>query len=322
MKITGKQVLLYLLLIGIGVLYSRYKRKENSLIEIEEYTLIHKYLLGDIDKMDKSKPFLWIHLNYDVNERMWLDFGSRNTNNLNQPYLYLTIRSIIEKCGGSFNVCIVDDNVFNKIIPGWQIQVNRLSDPLKPHLRELAMAKVMNMYGGFKVPASFVCFKDLKPLYNMGLSNTDAFVGEMLSRNITSSKVKYFPDTKIIGCIKNSNVMNEYIKYLEMLISRDYTNEMDFQGDCARWFYSKVVDKTVSIISACYFGIKKEDGTPVVIEDLLGDSDVSLDKNSYGLYIPADECLKRRAYGWFIRMSPKQVLESNTLVGKYLLAFN
>ena len=322
MKITNKQIFLFLLLLIIGVLYSRYINKLNKESHKEEFDLIHKYLLKDFKKMNKDKPYLWIHLNYDINERMWINFGSRNTNNLNQLYLYLTIRSIIEKCGNSFNVCIIDDNVFNKILPGWEIRVGHLSNPLKPHLRELAMAKVMNMYGGFKIPASFICFKDLKPLYDIGLSNNHAFIGEMLSRNSTSSKVKYFPDTRILGCVKNCPIMKEYITYLEMLISSDYTNEMDFIGDCGRWFYKQIVDKNVAVLSASYFGIKKQNGSSVTIEDVLGDSDVNLHTDSYGLYIPADECLTRRVYGWFVRMSPKQVLESNTLAGKYLLASN
>jgi hypothetical protein len=41
--------------------------------------------------------------------------------------------------------------------------------------------------------------------------------------------------------------------------------------------------------------------------------------NAYGIYIPANEILIRRKFEWFARMSPKQVLESDTIIGNYLL---
>ena len=40
---------------------------------------------------------------------------------------------------------------------------------------------------------------------------------------------------------------------------------------------------------------------------------------TYGILIPADEVLKRRKYEWFARLSQKQVLESNSIIGNYLL---
>lgn len=38
-----------------------------------------------------------------------------------------------------------------------------------------------------------------------------------------------------------------------------------------------------------------------------------------GLYLPNDEILSRTKYGWFPRMNKKQVMESNTIAGKYML---
>lgn len=41
--------------------------------------------------------------------------------------------------------------------------------------------------------------------------------------------------------------------------------------------------------------------------------------DTYGIYIPAADILNRRHYEWFSRLSEKQVLESDTIIGKYLL---
>jgi hypothetical protein len=40
---------------------------------------------------------------------------------------------------------------------------------------------------------------------------------------------------------------------------------------------------------------------------------------TYGIWIPADQILNRRKYEWFARLSQKQVLESDTILGNYFL---
>jgi hypothetical protein len=42
-------------------------------------------------------------------------------------------------------------------------------------------------------------------------------------------------------------------------------------------------------------------------------------KGTYGILIPSNELLKRLNFGWFVRMSKKQVIESDTIIGNYLL---
>ena len=327
MKISKQQILMILLLLIIGYVYSMYSGKLNDDTEKEERDLIQKFLANDVNKMDRKKPFLWIPVEYDVNERHWLNFGSRNTTNLNQPYLYLTIRSIIDKCGDSFNICIIDDNVFNKLIPNWTIRVNHLTEPLRCHMRELAMAQLLNKYGGMRLPPSFVCFEDLITLYELGVNRETAsgggvFVAEMMSKSITSSTITFAPCSKIMGCRKDIEVMIKYIEYLEVLLSKDYTDAMDFEGKISKWFFNNVSNGAVNIIKPELFGAKKSDDSPVVIENLMSDTNMELSKESFGLYIPSAELIKRRHYGWFVRMSPAQVLQSNTQIAKYLLAMN
>jgi hypothetical protein len=327
MKISKQQILMILLLLIIGYVYSMYSGKLNDDTAKEERDLIQKFLANDVNQMDRKKPFLWIPIQYDMNERHWLNFGSRNTTNLNQPYLYLTIRSIIDKCGDSFNICIIDDNVFNKLIPNWTIQVSRLAHPLRSHMRELAMAQLLNRYGGMRLPPSFVCFEDLITLYELGVNTETAsgggiFVAEMVSKSVISSSMAFAPSCKIMGCRKDNEIMRKYIEYLEVLVSKDYTNEMDFEGNISKWFFNQVSSGAVNIIKPELIGAKKTDDSPVILDNMMSDTNMELSKESFGLYIPSAELIKRRHYGWFVRMSPPQVLESNTQIAKYLLAMN
>ena len=62
-----------------------------------------------------------------------------------------------------------------------------------------------------------------------------------------------------------------------------------------------------------------KDGEVINIEELVGSSFVDLCPNSLGLYIPWNELINRVNLQWFVRLSPEQVLKSNTFIGKKLL---
>ena len=69
-------------------------------------------------------------------------------------------------------------------------------------------------------------------------------------------------------------------------------------------------------------------GNFMLIESLLGldlsDIDVmyfGLLKSDLDTYIDENELLKRTKYNWFCRLSPEQVLNSNTSIGTLLLNF-
>jgi hypothetical protein len=77
----------------------------------------------------------------------------------------------------------------------------------------------------------------------------------------------------------------------------------------------------VNLIKPDLIGVRDAEDKPVLLDDLMSDStNIQFAKENFGLYIPASELIKRRNFGWFIRMSPKQVLESNTQIAKYMLA--
>jgi hypothetical protein len=125
-----------------------------------------------------------------------------------------------------------------------------------------------------------------------------------------------------MGCIKDNELMKKYTEYLEVLISNDYTEEMDFKGKISKWFFEQVSNRTVNVIKPELLGAKKRDDMPVTLENLMSDTNMELSTESFGLYIPSCELLKRRNFGWFARMSPEQVLQSNTQIAKYLLSTN
>jgi hypothetical protein len=324
-----KYILIFIVITIIGIFYDKYSKKILREKMNDEYDLVKKYLLNE-DALSSGNPIIWIHLDYNINSRKWLNFGSRNTRSLNQPYKHITIQSVINKSKGKFNVCLIDDNSFVKLIPGWKVDINLVSEPLKAHFRSLGMVKLLYYYGGMTLPASYLALKDLDTLYNAGLNNSSAFVFETVNRNLTNmvgnQKVLYYPNHKIMGCVKESPVMKELMLYLSRLNGRDFTNESDVLGHIDRWCYERTLEKEASkkmnIVDGALIGVKTKEGEPVYLDHLLESSYIDYDSNLQGIYIPDVELLKRTKYEWFARLSPEEIYNSNIILGKYMLLSN
>jgi hypothetical protein len=314
--------------LALGFIYKQYKKKEQEDTNQYNYALVRNYLLTGNEcsstqtALERSKkPILWIHSTYDVNARNWQSFNSRNTEELNQPYLYLCIKSIIHTCGGDFNVCLIDDDSFAKLLPGFALQLHMTADPIRTKLRQLALAKLLHHYGGLLVPNAFISFQNLFATYHKLINESQGgmFVGELLDRHSTSQQVNFFPSTAFMGCVKDSFTMAAYIHYLETLTSTDFVQESDFLGASNRWCYERSLKGDLCLLSAAELGAQDNNGKQITIDRLLGSTFVHLKGNVKGLYVPADEILNRTKYQWFARLSAEQVLASDTVIGKYLL---
>ena len=312
-------ILLVIILIVVGFLYNRYKDKLYRESSNENYNAIQIYLLNESDLDNVKKPILWIPVYTEYNSRNWLSWGSRSSYDLNQPYQYLTTRSIISQCSESFHVCIIDDESFAKLLPNWKINMKTISSPLLDYMRQLGMAKLLYMYGGIIVPPSFLCMRDLNELYEVAENNNKMFICETVNRNITSTTSEFFPNINFIGAPKNCPVVQELINFMERTISSDYTAQLEFLGEFNRWAEFRVRKHQIILINGKLIGTKTLDDTPILIDDLLSNEYLDLYSEAYGIYIPADEILNRTNYQWFARMSQEQLLESRVIICKYML---
>ena len=197
-----------------------------------------------------------------------------------------------------------------------------MASPVKQHIRQLALARTLYYYGGFVVPASFVCFHDLDNMYNKMLQSNDMFIAEDVSHNITSSLVDFFPSTNFMGCKKNSKVMKEFYQYLEQLNSSDFTSNSDFDGTVNRWLFQKCEQGKIHKVGGNVIGIQNKEGKPILLDDLMSDKYIDLAPNCVGIYIPADQVLRRTKYEWFARMSFQQLLTCDAIICKHILLCN
>lgn len=319
MKSFTNLFILFFILLVLGILYRRFEDKMAREESSDIYESIQKYLLDD-DTLGKSKkPILWIHVPYEYNSRNWLSFGSRSSFDLNQPYLYLTVRSIIKNCDKSFTICIIDDTSFKKLIPGWNINMTSISDPILSNMRMLGMMKLLYIYGGMHCPISFLCLKDLNELYIKGTRGEKMFVCETVDRNVTSTDVDFYPNLSFCGAPKECETVRELCNFIQRTASHDYTADTKFLGEYDKWSKQRIENGKINMIEGVEIGTKTIDEKQIIVDDLMSNNYLDLYKGTYGILIPSEEILNRKKFEWFARMSPKQVMESDTIIGNYIL---
>jgi hypothetical protein len=319
MKSYTNLFILFFILIVVGFLYRRFEDKQRKEESSDIYESIQKYLLDDDTLAKSKKPIMWLHVPYEYNSRNWLNFGSRSSFDLNQPYLYLTVRSILKHCDDSFTICLIDDNSFKKLIPNWNINMTTISDPILSNMRMLGMMKLLYIYGGMICPISFVCLKDLKEMYIKGTRGEKMFVCETIDRNITSTDIDFYPNLSFCGAPKECETVRELCNFIQRTASHDYTADVKFLGEFDKWTKQRIHNKTMNMIDGVEIGTKTIEEKQIVVDDLLSNHYLDLYQGTYGVLIPAEDILNRVKFQWFARMSQKQVLESDTIIGNYLL---
>jgi hypothetical protein len=74
----------------------------------------------------------------------------------------------------------------------------------------------------------------------------------------------------------------------------------------------KVEEGKMNLIEGVEIGTKTVSEEQIILDDLMSNHYLDLYKGTYGILIPSNELLNRLQYGWFVRSSPRQVLESDT----------
>jgi hypothetical protein len=315
----------YVLFVFSMIIISAYasKKWKAMFTTNDEYDMIKNYLLTDSPLYGFNKPKIWIHSKFEYNSRKWQSFHSRSSRDLNQPYIHLTIRSIIDHCGDDFHICLIDDDTFSKLIPSWDLDLATVAEPMKSQLREIGMAELVYYYGGIVLPNSFLCTKNIIELYHQGIEGDKMFVCENVnhSENLLKQKVRklFIPSTYIFGAPKNNAQVKEYVKYLKQRNQTPhFSNMAEFMGDTSTWCIAKASAQEINVLGGEFFGVKTTKGKPVLLDHLMEEEYIPFSVQMVGIYIPGDEILTRTKHKWFAVMPSEQLVNTNMLITKYM----
>jgi hypothetical protein len=317
----SKYIYKYLAAIAVLGFVSYYGDKIKSKLgdSDENDKMIREYLLNESPLYGMNRPKLWIHSKYELNARRWKDFQSRNTNDLNQPYIHQTIKTIINHCGADFNVCLIDDESFSKLIPSWDANLSSMAEPFKSQFREVAMLQILYIYGGVVLPNSFVCVRNVMPLFMDTVEGRPFFAEEI---NHTSKEtVGFVPGMQIMGARKTCPVIKEMITELKTRNqSNHFSNEARFTGQTSQIIAKHIELGHASLVDGRLIGIKTKTGRQILLDDLMSEDFLDLDKNAYGILIPADEVLSRPKYQWLAYLSTAELMKTKSIITKYIKA--
>jgi hypothetical protein len=299
------KIAVFLILMAIGFVYRRYMDKLEKETEIRNLYIINKELLNKT-----KKPIMWICVPRYQNARKWASFYSRSNDNLNIPYMYLTIKSILDQCGQSFQICIVDDDSFENLLPNWTPELDKIGDPLREKVRYLGMMQLLHHYGGVVVPPSFLCVRDLEPL----TQQEKPFVVENVNYYGDS---RFAPDPSFIGAQKECPVIKEFIDYLARMISNDYTAESIFLNDISKWCALRCSRGQMDLVAAEEVGVRNKEGEAIVTEMFFEQRPLKLMSCIYGILIPHEQILKRTALNWLCYIQTPELKSWDTELGSY-----
>lgn len=322
----NESVTFYIFAAGLIIMASfvanKYKQAFTDEHTKDEYEMVKQYLLNDSPLYGYNRPKLWIHSKYEINARKWKSFQSRNTTDLNQPYLFLTIQSIVNHCGNDFHICLIDDDTFKKLIPTWDIELSAVADPMKSQIRDIGMLQLVYYYGGLVLPNSFLCMKNMIDLYKNGVQRDQAFVCQNVNRHSQKNPSLFIPDTEIFGAPKNCETIKEFAEVLKVQMkSGHFSSESDFVGSKNKFCIDQIQKQNMKLIGGEWIGIKNRQGKQIVVDDLMEESFLDVDSQKiYGIQIPRDDILRRTKYQWFAILPYKDILESNIILSKFFKA--
>lgn len=311
------------LAIVIGASFVADKFKKYFEDEDDEYKLIRQYLLNDSPLYGSNRPKLWIHSEYGLNARKWKSFQSRNSTDLNQPYLNLTIQSIINTCGDHFHICLIDDDSFSKLIPDWSFDMDKVADPHKSHYRDVGLISLLYYYGGVVVPNSMISHANLQDLYENSMRQKKPILGEEVNKSLNllkhSKEPSFIPSVRFMASPKQNEHTKQLKDYANDLFKNGhFTHEHEFTNKIGHYCVDMEKNNQLMCIDGYLLGIKTKHGKPVILDDLMEERPIDFHSAMLGIIIPSKELLVRTKYQWFVVLPEEQVVTTNACLSKYL----
>lgn len=280
-----------------------------------------KYLLQRGEKL----PTLWVYVNdSDVNARYWKDFGARSSRVINIPFLNLCYETCVKANGDRYRIEVIGGLSDLAVrLGGWHMLPTPLQNTEAP-VREPELnwirAAVLAQWGGLWVSPSTIWLRGVgelpeKKVVLFGSDDEVTFVGSggtpVPSLRVAWSPIPAHPiwsswEARARERLERRSGGSEFRRD-EMSDAADAMREAAARGE------------PIEVRPTAELTRKGAAGRRIQLEDLLaaggeGELPFDLKKDTVYVPIPWPEIQERRAFGWFLRMSEEQILESDLAV--------
>jgi hypothetical protein len=299
----------------VGAIYAFYHSRRI----IEENVFMDKHLL----KRGMDKPVIWLYYDTgDVNSRYYMDFGARSSRALNMPFLNLCYETIVAQNSAEYRIEVVTGLAgvaallgHNAMPSGLQNYATFVNEAEINWIRTAVLAK----FGGLWLDVHTVCLRPFGPLPK----DRVVFYGTDLNETYAGAEGTAIPGFR---CIWSGQAEHPLFNEWEQICHA----RLDAKGGGqqirrdANWDWVALSSKYSGIqVDFAAEGLRKKGGKRVELEDLLStghEGKLPFAVANYTIFIslPWPELRDREMFGWFLRMSEDQILESDLAV-RYLI---
>lgn len=311
-----EQLLVVLVMVAIGAIsYAMVYRRDL----IERLWYLDKHFLT----RGTDKPTIWLFLPAsEVNSRSWLDFGQRSSRALQIPLLNLCYQSIAAQ-NGDYHIRVISGVAGLAELLGQDAlppSFQRFGDlaPIGPAERNWIRAAVLARFGGLWLSPSVVA---LRPFGS--LPDAIVFFGTDPGQMLSGPKGTAAPSEAAMWVPRAGHpVMVEWEAVAYQRVAEKRGGEQ-FRGDWG-WdverFAARAAAAGTPVVMDPHAELSRgRDGKRLQLEDLFAagtDGRLPFDVPPHAVYcpIPWEELQQREAFGWVLRMSEEQVMESDLAV--------
>ncbi len=289
---------------------------------IKNNPFLDKHLL----KRGLEKPAIWLYYDTsDVNSRNWMDFGSRSTRALNLPFLNLCYESIVRNNNKDYRIEVIGGlSGAAELLGGWDQLPPGLRDPISPvneaELNYIRTA-ILSKFGGLWLSPYSVALRGFGKLPE----DKVVFFGTDLDETYAGPNGTTVPGFRAVWSpYPNHPMFKEWADVTYTRIAQKRGGDQIRHDE--KWDFVRFTTEYVGmgiIVDPAVEGMRKKDGKRIQLEDLLAtgtDGKLPFDLCAYTIYVPFPwpELRDREIFGWFLRMSEDQIMDSDISV-KYLL---
>jgi len=282
--------------------------------------------IQDRRNMEKGEdlPVLWIYLNdSEVNSRHWTAFEERSSRVINLPFLNLCYQTCVKANGLHYRIEVIGGLSDLAVrLGGWNALPTPLQNPAamvrEPELNWIRSA-VLAKWGGLWVSPATLWLKPVGPLPKhvvlFGSDDEVTFVGDggtaAPSLRVAWSPAPEHPvwvawEQKVRARLEKRAGGAEFRR-----------DEMSDAVDAIRLGEER--GEPVEVRPTAELTRKGAAGRRIQIEDLLaagqeGELPFTLTREAVYVPIPWPELKERRAFGWFLRLSEEQILDSDLAI--------
>jgi hypothetical protein len=312
-SLKSEKILLPMLVVGVAAFFVGLYRFRS---ETTENAFRDRHLL----KKGLTMPTIWLYYNEsDVNSRWWADFGARSTRALNLPFLNLCYNSIVSANKANYQIEVISGlSDLAQRLGGWEELPKGLQNPLAPVGKaELnwIRAEVLARWGGLWVHPATICLRPFPVIpydevYFYGTDEEETYAGP----NGTD-----VPSLYVVGVGRAEHPMFEAWAQAAFERLEKQGGGQQIRGD-AKWDFTRFAATSPSTRVFPFQELsRKADGKRIQLEDLMaagqeGNLRFKIAKDNLYVPIPWPELQDRRMFGWFLRMSEDQILDSDLAI--------